>query len=187
MIHSPNQSIQPTHFHLFCIGTCSVVILTTLAMFTGCVSGYHISESDDGLPGRLSFQEFAKEVNGKDALVTLTDGSSHEAADLSVSPDSTAWRTILTNQISKVPTDSVRSITWTSSFRGALDGFLIGIPAGIAIGGLLARSPDLIIPGLYSLAAVPVTCAIVGGFLTHTFKYRILSNRPLPQEGSQFK
>jgi len=153
----------------------SLIVSLGLFFIAGCTSSYHISEIDDGQPGGMSFEEFANEIHGETLSVLLQDGLTHDAVDLTVTPESTTWRECSDGTLLKVSNDSIISFSRASWVRGVADGLLIGIPLGFVASGLMAKSstgpnPYIIV----SLPAIPAACAIAGGLRAHTFKYRIL-------------
>ena len=158
------------------VASLGLVLLLPIAFLAfGCTTSYHVSQVDDGRSGRLGFDEFAKECRGHKVEILLVNGSRYHGFELVATPDSVAWHDSLGTSIISMASDSVRTISWRSVARGMGDGLLLGIPGNFVALGITAFFPYYaLVAWPYTLALGPAIGAIIGGLVTHTYRFRII-------------
>jgi hypothetical protein len=158
-------------------GRASFVLFLSLCAFAGCVSSYHVSETDDRVPGWISFDQFNRDVEHEDVSILLRSGMTRHATNPKVSPKYTQWLDVPSGSTITVFNDSIQTITYSGWVRGMFEGLGIGILPALIVGGLLAKSSNGLVFGVYMLPLIPTACAAVGGLRSHTYRFRFLSTQ----------
>ncbi len=151
-----------------------IVLLGSSLAFSGCTTYYHVSETDDHKPGRVSLEEFAEESRGRHVEMELSDGSLHYGVNLEVTTGHTQWRDSLTGAVRRIANDSVKIVSWKSWSRGMIDGLLLGVSGGfLSMLSFVGAPPYALIAWPYVLTGVPAIGAVIGACVAHTYRYRI--------------
>jgi hypothetical protein len=168
------------------------VLLAMVTLCVACSSTRQLDIRDDA-----SVAEFNREHASRGGEVFLKGGLRYEAAWVRVDPDSTRWlSTDRTIGAKRVANEEVEKIRYRHHGRGALDGFVIGLGGGAAVGALIGLADysddaSLITPdsrienaaiGAVAFGAVGALLGLpVGGATGHANDYVLVDPGPAPQ------
>ena len=140
------------------------IFLTFVLIFSSCTQVRNIKNSQEP---ESFYSRINKVAYGKSVAITATCGESYESIHLSVSSDSTKWILESSGERMIYPTDKIHKVRIRDHFKGAVGGFIIGIPAGfvtmLIVGRLGTDLPDVgESPGLKYLVSATTIGALVG-------------------------
>ena len=115
------------------------VFLTFALIFSSCTQVRNIKNSQEP---ESFYAKVTKASYGKISTIVTTSGKSYEGIHLRVSSDSTKWILESSGERMIYPTDKIHKVRIKDHFKGAVGGFLFGIPAGLGA-LLIAGALDL--------------------------------------------
>ena len=157
--------------------TCLLIGLT-LSVATGCSSSYHVGK--EPAPDKYSFAQVNEIAKDHSVTIWTMRGEEIRAACLFVGDDSTTFLHSNTEKRITIATSSVETITIKNVGAGAIDGLIpgaiVGVPAGLLFGSLVAASEDRVnsIDGPSAAGVFAGTAALgalVGAAIGHTDVY----------------
>lgn len=121
-----------------------LLLLATLLLATGCTHQQPLRLDEVGRLARFNAQ-----ATEQIAVVTLSDGETHSARSLQVTPDLTSWIDPGSNAVMSVPTHDVADVRLRDRGKGALDGLGLGVVIGGLTGAVIGLAsgdddPDLL-------------------------------------------
>jgi hypothetical protein len=113
------------------------VFLTFALIFSSCTQVRNIKNSQEP---EAYYTQVTKVSIGKISTIITTSGKSYEGIHLRVSSDSTKWVLESSGERMIYPTDKIHKVRIRDHFKGAVGGFIIGIPAGFVAMLIVGRS-----------------------------------------------
>jgi hypothetical protein len=135
----------------------SLLPVGTMIWALGCSTSYQVSSSPNAEPSYATFNMKAVENDG---LIVFRDGGEVDAKNIVASRDSTRFRSMPSDALTVVPTQSIEKVVFTNHGSGFLEGFGLGALGGgvtvLVIRGVSAPG------GEFSGAAYTIAFTLIG-------------------------
>ena len=139
------------------------VLLIFALIFSSCTQVRNIKNSQDP---ESYYAKVTKASYGKISTIITTSGESYEGIHLRVSSDSTKWILESSGERMIYLTDKIHKVRIKDHFKGAVGGFLFGIPGGLGallIAGVLGV--ELSDAGEFSGIAILIYVITIGALV----------------------
>lgn len=107
-----------------------VLLAVLAAVVSGCAATHAVAPGDD-------WAALNQRLAGRDAVVTLTDGTAYAAAALRVGPDTTTWVDPASQALLAIPTWAIAEVERRDRARTLRRAVRLGATGGAAVGGAL--------------------------------------------------